>query len=114
MDQVSIGSYAYKLTNPDLSWETQEQLNIGLDARFFNGRLALEFDWYRRLTKDWLITPPVLYSFGSSPAAINGGVIRNTGFEIGLHWNDNIGKDWNYGINLAPAFNKNRITELPN
>ena len=114
MDQVSIGSYAYKLTNPDLSWETQEQLNIGLDARFFNGRLALEFDWYKRLTKDWLITPPVLSSFGSSPAAINGGVIRNTGFEIGLHWNENIGKDWNYGINLAPAFNKNRITELPN
>lgn len=114
MDQVSIGSYAYKLTNPDLSWETQEQLNIGIDARFFSNRLALELDWYRRLTKDWLITPPVLYSFGSSPAAVNGGNIRNTGFEIGLHWNDHIGKDWNYGINLAPAFNKNKITKLPN
>lgn len=114
MNIVSIGSYAHKLTNPDLSWETQEQLNIGLDARFFNGRLAFEFDWYRRLTKDWLITPPVLYSFGSSPAAVNGGNIRNTGFEIGLHWNDNIGKDWSYGINLTPAFNKNEITKLPN
>jgi len=114
MDQVSIGSYAYKLTNPNLSWETQEQLNIGLDAHFFNHRLALEFDWYKRLTKNWLITPPVLYSFGSSPAYVNGGTIRNTGFEVGLHWNDNIGKDWNYGINLTPAFNKNTITELPN
>ena len=34
------GSYAYRLTNPDLTWETQEQLNFGIDARFLNNRLG--------------------------------------------------------------------------
>lgn len=44
MDLISTGSYAYRLTNPDLTWETQEQLNFGIDARFLNNRLGFEFD----------------------------------------------------------------------
>lgn len=114
MDQLSTGSYAYRLTNPNLKWETQEQLNIGIDARFLNNRLSMELDWYSRTTRDWLVLPPVFMSLGADAAYENGGNVRNTGAELGLHWNDNVGKDFQYGVNLSLAYNKNEVTKLGN
>ena len=46
----TTGAYAKNVPNPDVTWETSEQLNIGIDARFFNGRLGLNFDWYKKTT----------------------------------------------------------------
>ena len=114
MDLISTGSYAYRLTNPDLTWETQEQLNFGIDARFLNNRLGFEFDWYNKNTRDWLVTAPVLSSFGANAVSVNGGNVKNTGIEVGLHWNDNIGKDFHYGANLTLAHNKNEVTKIAN
>ena len=114
MNDKSIGSYAYKLTNPDLSWETAEQLNVGLDARFFDSRLAVEFDWYNKLTKDWLVEAPVLYSYGANAPYVNGGNVKNTGVELGVHWNNRIGSDFQYNVNLSTAYNKNKITKIAN
>ena len=114
MDFLSTGAYTEQLTNPDLMWETQEQFDLGLDARFFNSRLGMEFDYYIRNTRDWLVDAPVLASFGASGAVVNGGNVRNTGVEIGLHWNDNIGKDFQYGANLSLAHNKNEVTKIAN
>jgi TonB-linked SusC/RagA family outer membrane protein len=114
MNTKSIGSYAYKLTNPDLSWETSEQLNIGFDARMFRSRLAMEFDWYNKITKDWLVVAPILYSYGASAPYVNGGNVKNTGLELALHWNDSYGKDFYYGANLSLAHNKNKITKIAN
>lgn len=65
MDLISTGSYAYRLTNPDLTWETQEQLNFGIDARFLNNRLGFEFDWYNKIPETgWL---RLRYSLPSVP-----------------------------------------------
>ena len=114
MDLISTGSYAYRLTNPDLTWETQEQLNFGIDARFLNNRLGFEFDWYNKNTRDWLVTAPVLSSFGANAVSVNGGNVKNTGIEVGLHWNDNIGKDFQYGANLTLTHNKNEVTKIAN
>lgn len=114
MENISTGSYAYKVLNPDLKWETSEQLNIGLDARFFSNRFKVELDWYRKLTKDWLVTAPVLMSWGANAPSINGGEVKNSGVEVGLHWNDNVNKDFYYGVDVNLAYNKNRITRIDN
>ena len=113
IDKRDIGSYAYKLTNSELKWETSEQTNIGFDARLFGNRLGIEFDWYNKLTKDWLVVAPVLYSYGAEAPYVNGGNVKNQGLEFGLHWNDNIG-DVFYGINLTGAHNKNKVTKIAN
>lgn len=113
MDVVSTGSYAYKLTNPKLKWETEEQTDIGFDAHLFS-KLNVEFDWYDRITKDWLVIPPVLYSLGANAAAVNGGNIKNTGLELSLRWDDKIGKDVQYGINYNISHNKNKVTKVGN
>lgn len=114
MGDAATGSYAYRLVNPDLKWETQETLDFGIDARFFNSRLGMEFDWYKRTTKDWLVNAPVLGSLGADPCYVNGGDVRNTGVELGLHWNDRIGKDFIYEVNLSLGHNQNEVVKIAN
>lgn len=108
-----IGSYPNKIANPDLSWETSEQWNIGLDTYFFRNRLGFTFDWYRKITKDWLVTAPILASYGTGAPAINGGDVRNQGVEVGLTWQDK-GGEFKYSIGANMAYNKNKVTRLAN
>src|SRR5699024_2138666 len=49
---LTPGAFPERLGNPDLIWETSEQLNIGFDAELLNGRLNVNFDWYDKTTKD--------------------------------------------------------------
>ena len=109
------GAYASNVPNPDVTWETSEQINIGLDARFIGGRLGLNFDWYKKTTKDWLVTAPMNAVLGyERPAMVNGGDVKNTGFEVALSWRDKIGSDFNYHANVNLATNKNEVTRLAN
>ena len=110
----NVGAYANIVPNPDLTWETSEQLDLGFDARFLDSRLGLNFDWYKKTTKDWLIGGNLLAIYGTNPAAINGGDVQNTGIEIALTWNDRIGKDFSYNIGVNFATNKNKVTRIAN
>lgn len=109
----TTGAYANILPNKDISWETSEQLDLGIDARFFNSRLGLAFDYYHKVTKDWLVQAPILASYGTGAPYINGGDIVNKGFEIALNWNERI-RDFNYGINFNLSHNKNEVTRIAN
>ena len=110
----NIGAYANIVPNPDVTWETSEQLDFGFDARFLNSRLGLTFDWYKKTTKDWLIVAPRIAVEGTNPAYINGGDVRNTGVEIALTWNDMIGSDFNYNVGVNIATNKNEVKRIAN
>lgn len=107
------GAYPEILPNPDVTWETSEQLNIGLDSRFVNNRLAVVFDWYRKSTIDWLVQAPILAIYGTSAPFINGGDVRNQGIELGLNWNDTKG-DFRYGIGINGAYNQNKVLRIAN
>ena len=110
----NIGAYADIVPNPDVTWETSEQLDLGFDARFLNSRLGLTFDWYKKTTKDWLIVAPRVAIEGTNPAYINGGDVENKGVEIALTWNDRIGKDFSYNVGVNFATNKNEVTRIAN
>ena len=110
----NTGAYANIVPNPDLTWETSEQLDFGIDARFLGSRLGVNFDWYKKTTKDWLIVGPRIAIQGTNPAYINGGDVENTGFELALSWNDHIGKDFSYNISVNGATNKNKVTRIAN
>ncbi len=101
------------IPNSDVKWETSEQLNVGLDTRLFRSRLGLSFDWYKKVTKDWLVVAPVLGTSGAAAPYINGGDVQNKGYELMISWNDNIG-DFKYGVTLSGAHNENRVTRLDN
>ncbi|SFO43898.1 TonB-dependent receptor [Prevotella sp. tf2-5] len=108
------GAYANILPNYDLTWETSEQIDLGFDARFLNSRLGVTFDWYKKTTKDWLIGGPHVAIYGTNPAYINGGDVRNTGIELAISWNDRIGKDFSYNASVNFATNSNKVTRIAN
>lgn len=110
----SVGGYAKILANPDVTWETSEQLDLGIDARFFNSRFGVTLDWYKKITKDWLVQAPILSTYGLEAPYINGGDVSNQGFEVALSWDDTVGNDFVYGLSLNLAYNKNRVTRIAN
>lgn len=99
--------------NPDVTWETSEQLNIGVDARFFNSSLGLSIDWYNKMTKDWLVLAPILGTAGAGAPWINGGDIKNSGIEFTINWKGEAA-DFIYGASFSGTMNKNEVTRLAN
>ena len=106
---ISNGSKPSGLANPDLKWETSEQLDLGLDARFLNNRLTFGVDWYNKDTKDLLMSVNPVYEVGIASTTINAGSINNRGLEFELGWQDTVG-DFHYSINANFSTNKNRVT----
>jgi TonB-dependent starch-binding outer membrane protein SusC len=109
----SPGAYPARLPNPDVSWETSEQISAGFDLHLLDSRLQVVFDWYNKETRDWLVVAPALATNGTAAPFINGGTILNQGVEFALNWNDKIG-DFRYGATATIAHNKNRITDIKN
>ena len=114
LEQWQTGSYADKLANADISWETSEQIDLGFDARFLQNRLHMSFDWYQKNTKDWLVNAPVMGHFGTGAPYINGGDVRNSGVELSFNWSDAISKDISYSFGVNGSYNKNVITRIAN
>ena len=108
------GAYAKNVPNPDLTWETSEQLDFGFDARFLDSRLGVNFDWYKKTTKDLIIRRDAQYDQGKEPPYFNGGDIRNTGIELAVTWNDQIGSDLRYNVGVNFATNKNKVIRVNN
>lgn len=107
------GAYPSRLANPDIQWETSEQINIGLDTRFLNSKLGFTADYYVKTTKDWLVVAPILATAGAGAPYINGGDVKNTGVELALTWNDNINDDLSYFVSINGAYNKNEVGQIP-
>ena len=108
------------LKNLDIKWETQEQINIGLDLGFFNGRIALVLDWYKKTSKDMLMQltlPSIMGTSGNGSSALaapygNYGDIENTGFEIALNTRPVETKDFTWSSDVQFSFNKNKLKSL--
>ena len=108
---ISYGSSPSGLVNPNLHWEISEQVDAGLDLRMFNNRLTFGFDWYRKYTKDLLISIKPRPEQGVKSAYQNAGDILNTGLEFELGWKDSIG-DFRYSINANLSTLHNEVTYL--
>ena len=106
------GAWESRLPNEKIKWETSEQLDFGLDLRLF-GNLNVNFDWYKKTTKDWLVVAPIPATTGTGAPYINGGDVKNTGIELGLGWNGKLGRDFNYYVNVNGAYNKNEVGNIP-
>ena len=109
--KLTYGSKPTGIANPDLTWETSEQVDLGLDARFLNDRLTLGVDWYRKTTKDLLIEIAPLPEIGVNKIVVNSGKVLNSGLDIELGWRDNI-KDFKYGVTVNGSTLKNEVKEV--
>lgn len=87
-----------RLGNKDLSWETTEQTNIGLDLGLLNNKFTLTAEYYQRRTDNLILAVPIPPSMGylTSNVITNAGSMSNNGFEFQLGYNDRSGDfQWN-------------------
>lgn len=109
---VSKGAYESSKNNADVTWEKAFKQDYGVDAKFFNDRLNVSFDYYKETRNDLLVsdaTAPSILGF-SLPQA-NLGKMKSWGWELSLGWNDKIGKDFRYWLNLNLSYNQNEVIE---
>jgi len=97
-------------TFSSLKWEVTEEKNVGLTAKIFKNRLAIDADYYVRDTKNATISVTIPAIGGT--VLKNVGIIRNQGSELSLNWNDNLTKDIKYSIGANIATLKNEVRNL--
>ena len=100
------------LANPDLTWETTEQTNIGLDLELFGGRITSTLDVYEKVTKDLLQNAPIPTSSGFSNILINRGELENKGFELGIDVSVIETDDFSFSFGGNISKNKSKIMNL--
>ena len=110
---MTIGSKANRLANPDLKWEESEQTDIGLDFGFFNGALTFTADYFIKKTNGMIIEMPIPSYVGESKPFGNVGDMENSGFEFELGYRGHVG-DFNYSIKGNASYLHNELKNLGN
>ena len=108
-----MGAYEQSKNNPDVSWEKAFKQDYGFDMNFLGDRLRATFDYYREHRTNILLqdfTAPSYIGFSSLPYA-NLGVVDSWGWELSLKWNDKIGDNFRYWVNVNLSHNQNKVIE---
>jgi TonB-dependent starch-binding outer membrane protein SusC len=98
--------------NPDLKWETQDQVNLGLDLGVLDNRVTLSLDGYQTTTSDLLLTVNLSTLSGYSTQLQNIGSVRNRGLELALNTINFEGDRFRWRSTLNLAMNRNEVTEI--
>ena len=106
----------YKITrigNPDLKWEEQHSINVGVDAEFLQGKATFTADVYRRNTNNLLFDPRLPATAGSAaPPVVNIGKMRNNGIDFSLGYRGSIGSGTLWSVTFNGSHYKNTILQI--
>lgn len=116
----NLGTNVGSVGNPNLKWETVEDINVGIDMGLLNGRLNITADWFQKKSTDMLLKKENLLILGydnwNGQRWVNIGKMKATGWEFSVNWNDKV-NDFGYelGINLSSVKNKTEklVTNSP-
>lgn len=108
---VSTGIGPNQIANPDLSWETTTQSDIGFDLGLFNNRINITADAYLKRTKDLLLAVTVPSSSGFSSGIKNLGKVENKGLELSIS-SHNIDKAFKWTTDFNFALNRNKVLDI--
>ncbi|RZK38760.1 MAG: SusC/RagA family TonB-linked outer membrane protein, partial [Hymenobacter sp.] len=110
-DQSGIAPDA-ALGNPNLSWETTKQVDLGVEFGFLDNRITGEIDLYQKNTTGLLLNRQLQLTSGYTTITENVGALRNKGLEIALNGRILDG-DFKLSVGGNMSFNRNLIQELP-
>ncbi|MFT3902643.1 MAG: TonB-dependent receptor [Niabella sp.] len=106
------GAIQQKLANEELSWETSEQYNVGLDFGLYSGALSGSIDYFVRNTNDMILATPIPIYAGMWRPNTNAGSVRNSGVEFNVNYGTTVTKDWSINTGFNISFIKNKVTSL--
>jgi len=98
--------------NPALKWETTTQYDAGVDLMFFDDRIALTTDVYRKTTNNLLLNASLPTSSGYSTAYENVGSVQNQGLEISINTVNIRNRDFRWTSAFNISFNSNKVLAL--
>ncbi|MGV3587503.1 MAG: SusC/RagA family TonB-linked outer membrane protein [Adhaeribacter sp.] len=110
-NNLATGLAPTSLGNNQLGWEKSQQLDAGIDFGFFNDRIYFSADYYKRITKDLLLSVNVPTVTGFSTAVKNIGKMENKGWEFALNTH-NLTGPFSWDTNLNISFNRNKVLAL--
>ncbi|MFI2741650.1 TonB-dependent receptor [Zhouia sp. PK063] len=100
--------------NPDLKWESAQQLDVGVDFGLWKGRLTGTVDYYNRKTSDLLLTQPLPPDTGYTGITTNVGSMKNYGFELSLNGTIISNNDFSWDANFNITTINNKVLDLGN
>ncbi|WP_186755559.1 TonB-dependent receptor [Echinicola salinicaeni] len=112
-DAIYQGVVPARLPNPNLKWETTEEINFGLDYGFAEDRIYGSIDYYIRNTKDQIFRKPIPSVVGFTNILVNFGEARNSGLDFLINSVNIQNSDFKWGSTLNFSLLKNEVTKLP-
>lgn len=110
------GNVVYNSTalNPDLTWETSEQFDLGVDLSMFKDRLSVQLDYFDKRTFNLIQTQTMNWpsTIGIDAMLVNQGEVRNRGFEAQVNWSDTVNKDFSYFVSGNFSYLKNWVSDI--
>jgi TonB-linked SusC/RagA family outer membrane protein len=107
-----VSSVPTRIFNPNLEPEIIKSKELGLEARFLDNRVGIEFSLYKKNATNQRIFLPVPPGSGFSDKIINGGDIQNAGIEVVLNVTPVKASNFRWDIGFNFAKNRNKIIEL--
>ncbi|MEJ2905195.1 TonB-dependent receptor [Pedobacter panaciterrae] len=98
------------MANKNISWESTEEKNIGIDLTLFS-RLNVTADYYQRRTRDILLSLDIPLIIGLDAPFQNAGIVDNKGWELGVNYKGNV-KDFNYNVSFNLSDVKNTVIDM--
>ena len=106
------GAIPTGIIDPNLKWEINKELDLGVEFTLLTGKLSGEIDYYQKKSTNALFTIPLVdVGFGST-FLTNAARILNEGVEISLGWNDKINEHTKYTLGGNVTFNKNLVQNV--
>jgi len=111
-DALVFGTASGRIGNPEIRWEKQKTFDVGLDMRFWDNKLDVTVDYFKKRTEDLLVQPEAsgilgVAAPGAAPPIINAGIVENKGLEFAIGYSEQISDD--FSLNL-----KYNVTVLDN
>ncbi|WP_086009474.1 SusC/RagA family TonB-linked outer membrane protein [Nafulsella turpanensis] len=107
-----VGAASFTIENPDLRWETSEQLDFGADIYMFSNRLSFTVDYFEKITRDLLTNALSFGPAGNDLPVLNGGTVENKGWEFELAYRSEAADAFQYEVGANFTTLENEVTFL--
>ncbi|MDG1572244.1 TonB-dependent receptor [Robiginitalea sp. M366] len=118
-DELRFGQAVGALSNPEIQWEEQKTLDIGIDLRLFDDHISLTADYFQKRTEDLLVSPPVsgilgAAAPGSGSPVVNAGTVENKGVELAVGYQTAPTAAFSASINYNVTLLQNEVLSVNN
>ena len=115
LTRSSVYTYNYVPTdigNESIKPETKHEFEVGIENKFLNNRLGMEFNFYYNDIKDQILSATAAASMGAKSMLMNVGELSNKGIELNVYGTPIETKDWRWDLRANVAWNKNTVKKL--